>query len=240
VPAAIARLGARCLAADPADRPAAAEIAAALTEQSAEQSADEPADRPAEPAGATSEPGSAPQAAPDDHPGDDPDRPALPAGRPRTSVLVDPGGVRRHRARVAAGAAAAIALAVAFVVATTRGSGDRPPPAAGPTVTVSPAVPTAPSTAPPAVAPAGALKALTEMRRSVDEGAASGQVRSDVAVDFDNLISQLLDQLSTGQPVDDFAGRVGRLRVKIDQRLREGGLTAERAQDLRATLSGIA
>jgi serine/threonine-protein kinase len=87
---------------------------------------------------------------------------------------------------------------------------------------------------------AGALEALSKMRHSIDEGAAAGQVRPDVAVDFNNLISQLQARLSAGEPVPDLNDRVGQLRVKIDQRLREGGLTAARAQDLRAALSGAA
>jgi hypothetical protein len=171
------------------------------------------------------------------------------AARPPTPVLAEP-GTRDPRRRVllaAGGAAVAIALVVAFVIAG-RGS-DRPapqaaPPASSPPASAPPAS-ASPATASPAVppaatqAPAATLDALNRMRRSVDQGAAAGQVRPDVALDFDNLISQLQDKLSTGQPVDDLGNRIGQLRIKIEQRLREGGLTAARAQELRAALSGI-
>jgi eukaryotic-like serine/threonine-protein kinase len=254
-PAAIASLGTRCLAADPTARPTSAEVAAALAEpagdlsvaastdpstdtdpsieptaelpadQAADQSADVPAEPPADPLPAA--------------PGDHPDA----AGpRPATSVLADPTEPRRRRLLTGGGIAAAVALAVAFVLAT-RG-GDHPgataaPPSPAPSVAGAPPVTPSPSLSPVATTTAGALEALAKMRHSIEEGAAAGQVRSDVALDFNNLISQLQDKLSTGQPVDDLAGRVGQLRVKIEQRLREGGLTAARAQDLRAALSGI-
>lgn len=252
-PAAVARLGARCLAADPAARPTSAEIAAVLPGDVLPGDARAGDARAGDGLPGNELPG-------DELPGVGPAAAAVPAGespeipapraapagersdaaaaRPRTSVLADPMGPRRRLwPPVAGGMAAAIVLAVVLVIAT-RGAGrptGRPSAAAPPSATRQATPP--PATA--AVAPAGALEALTKMRRSVDEGAAAGQVRPDVALDFDNLISQLQDELSAGQPVDDFDGRVGRLRVKIDQRLREGGLTVQRAQELRATLSGL-
>ncbi len=226
-PAGISSLGARCLAADPSARPTSAEVAAALAEPSGDVLPEPPAGSPAARAAPSAEPG---------------DQPGSPKMRPRTSVLADPAGLRRRRLLAAAGGAAALVIAAAFVLAI-RGSDH--PPAAAPATSAPPAAGAAPA-APPgtpsaaATTTAGALEALSKMRHSIDEGAAAGQVRPDVAVDFNNLISHLQARLSAGEPVPDLDGRVGQLRVKIDQRLREGGLTAARAQDLRVALSGVA
>jgi hypothetical protein len=225
VPAAIAEPGARCLAADPAARPAAAEVAAALGAVASPPG-------PASASGAGRASGVAPP----------------PDARPGTAVLTAPGRLSRRRLLTGAGAAAMIVVAVAFVVAG-RDPGREP--AAQPRTTQpsapprGSAAPTAPSitqpalpTAPAGREPAAALAALTRMRHSVDEGAATGQIRSDVAVDFDNLIAQLQDKLATGQPVD-LTTRIAQLRIKIEERLREGGLTAARAQELRAALAKV-
>jgi serine/threonine-protein kinase len=213
--AGVASLGARCLAADPSARPTSAEVAAALAEP---------------PGGPLLEP--------------PPARPGAPRTRARTSVLVDPPEpLRRRSLAVAVGGAAALAIAV--VVMATRGA-DHPPVATSAPATSAPtaagAAPAVPTVTPSAsvTTTADALEALAKMRRSIDEGAAAGQIRPDVALDFNNLISALRDRLSAGESVPDLDGRVGQLRVKIDQRLREGGLTDARAHDLRAALSGVA
>jgi serine/threonine-protein kinase len=98
-----------------------------------------------------------------------------------------------------------------------------------PTPTASPLVVAAPPTA---------LQALSRMRRSVDEGLAASEVRVDVAVDLDNVIGNLQSQLATGAHVD-VSRRVSELRTKIAQRVREGGLAQNRANDLTQALSAI-
>jgi serine/threonine protein kinase len=87
-------------------------------------------------------------------------------------------------------------------------------------------------------APQGVLDALTRMRRTVDEGMALRQVRPDVAVDLDNLITGLQGELAAGVHVD-VDRRVAELRTKIAQRLREGGLTKSRADALTTTLAAL-
>ncbi|MFL6053187.1 MAG: serine/threonine-protein kinase, partial [Actinoallomurus sp.] len=67
---------------------------------------------------------------------------------------------------------------------------------------------TAPTPSPPpatrqardrtAPAPPDPIDALTRMRRTVDEGMAAREVRSDVAVDLDNIISTLANELAAG------------------------------------------
>jgi serine/threonine-protein kinase len=67
---------------------------------------------------------------------------------------------------------------------------------------------------------------------------AASEVRVDVAVDLDNLISGLQAELAAGTHVD-VNQRVGELRSKIAQRTREGGLARTRANDLTRTLSAV-
>jgi hypothetical protein len=95
--------------------------------------------------------------------------------------------------------------------------------------------------APPRVlgaTPPGAIEALTRMRRTVDEGLAASEVRADVAVDLDNLISGLQAELAAGSRVN-VNQRVAELRTKIAQRVREGGLARSRADTLTETLSAV-
>jgi serine/threonine-protein kinase len=132
-----------------------------------------------------------------------------------------------------------VAGVVVMIVLSTGGSGaDRPAP-----TPPSKALPGASSAAPPSPQPSGspvpgAIGALTGLRRTVGEGAAAGEVRADVAVDFDNLLAALLDRLSAGEPVD-VGQRVAELRRKVRERLREGGLSAARARQLDDGLSAV-
>ncbi|MDN3356520.1 serine/threonine-protein kinase [Actinomadura sp. DC4] len=90
----------------------------------------------------------------------------------------------------------------------------------------------------PAVTPPTALEALSQMRRSVDEGLSASDIRVDVAIDLENIISALQSQLAMGQKVD-VNQRVSELRTKIAQRVREGGLTQTRADALTRVLSAV-
>jgi serine/threonine protein kinase len=85
--------------------------------------------------------------------------------------------------------------------------------------------------------PAAAINALTRLRHSVDEGLAASEVRVDVAVDLDNLIGGLQDQLTTGRQVD-VDKKLSELRTRIAQRVSEGGIARHRADLLDQTLSG--
>ncbi len=79
---------------------------------------------------------------------------------------------------------------------------------------------------------------LTGVRRTVDEGMAANEVRPDVAVDLDNLITGLQLELAKGTRVD-LPERVDQLKSKIATRVREGGLTQSRADELTKTLSDL-
>jgi serine/threonine-protein kinase len=89
-----------------------------------------------------------------------------------------------------------------------------------------------------AATPPGALEALSRLRRSVDAGLSASEVRVDVAIDLDNIISGLQAQLAAGQHVD-VNQRISELRTKIAQRVREGGLAQKRADDLTQALSSL-
>jgi serine/threonine-protein kinase len=67
---------------------------------------------------------------------------------------------------------------------------------------------------------------------------AAREVRPDVAVDLDNVITNLLGELAAGERVD-LRQRVTQLRTKIDTRRREGGITNARADRLTATLPTV-
>ncbi|MFB9838876.1 hypothetical protein, partial [Actinoallomurus acaciae] len=97
---------------------------------------------------------------------------------------------------------------------------------------------TASATPVPGVTPPGAIDALSRMRRTVDEGLAVSEVRADVAVDLDNLIGNLQAEIAAGVYVD-VDQRVRELRQKIVQRVREGGLTQNRADALTRTLTAL-
>ncbi|MBO2450912.1 protein kinase [Actinomadura barringtoniae] len=104
----------------------------------------------------------------------------------------------------------------------------------------APAEPTVVPTGEPTVAPTGGaesvktLELLAQLRPIVERGFTLGKVRSDVAVDLDNVINNLRNDLITGRPTD-VAERLAQLQEKIATRLREQGLT----QDVAARLTDV-
>lgn len=81
------------------------------------------------------------------------------------------------------------------------------------------------------------LAALARMRPLVQQGFTEGEIRSDVALDLDNVITNLQNDLLAGRTVD-LERRVTELDQKITVRLQEGALTADRANVLNAALGG--
>jgi eukaryotic-like serine/threonine-protein kinase len=168
-----------------------------------------------------------------------PPRPPTPPSAPRSDTRLLPAPANRTRPVILA-ALAALAVIVALVGFGLRHQGKSTPPQSSPTTpaATSPALTTPSARAPSAGTPSTAIDALTRMRRTVDEGSAAGQVRTDVAVDLDNLITALLDRLAAGrQP--DLPGQVSMLHRKIVTRLGEGGLTQASADELTAELSSV-
>ncbi len=66
--------------------------------------------------------------------------------------------------------------------------------------------------------------ALGQLRPIVSRGYASGEIRSDVAIDLNNVITNLENDLTTDRIVD-VGRRVALLHDKIDTRRRERALT---------------
>ncbi|MCW2639684.1 MAG: putative serine/threonine protein kinase [Dactylosporangium sp.] len=75
--------------------------------------------------------------------------------------------------------------------------------------------------------------AVDRLRASVDDGGTTGAIRSDVVQDLLNIINPLDD----GNAVAD---RVAGLRHKVDQRVREGGISRARAKLLASELDQVA
>jgi serine/threonine-protein kinase len=241
----------RCVAASAADRPSAAEIATALGVAAGEEAHPIIGDRAAayEAAAAYRAIAPAPAPAPRTH-----TLTGSPA--PHGRLLLVAGGTT-------AAAVAAVGLLLggaafrpmAAPVDTSAGSPSPTTLSAAPERPVAASSPPSPkpahrrpahpiavhshhSATPPVLAatPPGAIEALTRMRRTVDEGLAAREVRADVAVDLDNLISGLQAELAAGAHVN-LNQRVGELRRSIAQRTREGGLARTRADTLTETLS---
>jgi serine/threonine-protein kinase len=114
----------------------------------------------------------------------------------------------------------------------------RPSPSATAAVPPEPLV-----TPPPAASPGPAVPAtprltfsdaVSRMRSAVEDGAAGGEIRSDVATDLLNLIRPL--SAADGKDVDT---QVDRLRRKITERLGEGSLEPAQAGLLRSRLADL-
>ncbi|HEY8482928.1 MAG TPA: protein kinase [Spirillospora sp.] len=110
------------------------------------------------------------------------------------------------------------------------------------------AVPTPPRTQaavppPPAYdkAPArttAVTEALGRLRPIVHRGYSSGQIRPDVAIDLNNVITNLENELTSDQDVD-VEQRIGLLRDKIATREREQALSPDLAAELTGVLATI-
>ncbi|GDY28452.1 serine/threonine-protein kinase [Gandjariella thermophila] len=151
--------------------------------------------------------------------------------------------VRHQRWLLAtAGAVAVLAAGAAVLLAGSPGSAPvvaAPPP----TIATRTQVPTssaAPQPRPPATVPSNAAAALATLRRALEEGAATGQIRSDVSVDLGNGVDDLQGKLADGRRTDA-TNRINDLIRRIHVRLRESGaITAQRATILQTDLLVLA
>jgi hypothetical protein len=75
------------------------------------------------------------------------------------------------------------------------------------------------------------LDAIDQLWRSVHHGAADGQIRPDVAQDFENLIAPVRTQLIANEPAQ-VASLVPALRLKLATRLGEGSISTGTAHTL--------
>ncbi|WP_446211223.1 protein kinase domain-containing protein [Micromonospora sp. IBSANI012] len=239
LPAPVARTCLRCLARDPRDRPTAHQVAAALRDQLL----------PGDPQAATMlAPTVTLPALPDPAAGQ-----AEPAGRSAPAA----GPSRRRRPLLVVAALVVVTTAAALVAPTLVPESTPPPdarrtgaPAVQPTIS-----PAEPSTLPPRESTAAATSAppprprptpdggqgaggLTEaaerLRRLIDDGVRSGDVRTDVGTDLRNVLANLTRAAADGR--SDLAEPVALLRDKVTDRVDEGGITPAYARRLDAAI----
>ena len=96
----------------------------------------------------------------------------------------------------------------------------------------------APSSSPTDPVPA-VLATLGRLQPIVDRGQATGAIRPDVALDLDNLITNLRNDIASGR-TEDAPLKLAQLREKIQTRLRERALDDEVAARMTAVLSSTA
>jgi len=236
----------RCLAEDPIDRPPADTVRFDLT---ALWLADQPdadpesAEPPAPPPAATIE---RPRVAEVIWPSP-PDGYA--AGRVSVDTLPMTGQQppRRRLALVLALLALLVTAGTVYVVGnrSKEQAAATPPAPANQATLFSSVAPKVAATTPPPSAPPASPKpsptpklsfddALSRLRIAVEDGAAGGQIRDDVATDLLNLIRPL--ENAEGKDVD---AQVEALRRKIAERTGEGSLSAARAAILKTRLTDL-
>jgi eukaryotic-like serine/threonine-protein kinase len=217
----IALLDQRCLARLPAERPSSAEVAKRL--------------------GATLGVGSWHNA------------PLRPASAGPDTALLPPqaAGQRATRARartprrrrwwLLAGTLAVAALVVAAVALALRPPEGGQPASSTTAAAASTSTPSSTSTEsttsePSASAP---LAALEQLRRSVDEGVAAGDIRADVGEDLGHAIDDLQERLADGR-LGGLGRRVEQLRRKVNDRVEEHAISPARAEELSQALDALA
>ncbi|MFI1988580.1 serine/threonine-protein kinase [Actinoplanes sp. NPDC020271] len=174
---------------------------------------------------------------------------ARPAGQARVTAPDPPSRATRGRkiaVGVALGATAIAFLALVHVVTRSGDDLAAPPPGAVPPSSV--AASSAPAPAVSSAAPAPVPKkvttppavtltveaALGRVQSAVEQGEKSGGIRSDVAQDFRNILSQLATQDNP-----DIQRQVELLRKKVRQRLSERALTSDQASILQNRLTDL-
>jgi serine/threonine-protein kinase len=224
VPASLAALWAACLGANPQDRPSAAHVAV-MSRQI-----------PAEPATVPDVAGAAA-----DHAAE----PAAPQQAPPPGVVLVPRWRRRRAVAVAVAAAAALAAGVVGLTQIPSSSVDHlsgspadssavatagsPRPSESVSTSVRTATPEvtssvlASASAPaPGLTPLGAINTLSA---TVQHGMATGAIRHDVGVDFENFIQPVQADLAARRPAN-VPQLVSTLRAKLQQRMSEGSISA--------------
>lgn len=151
---------------------------------------------------------------------------ALPAPRRRGNA---------HLAALALVVAIPVTAAAAVLLSAPRSPVAVPAPAR---TSAAPPAP-APTFRPPQSAAAPRVTdALGRLRPIVSRGYAAGEIRSDVAIDLDNVITNLENDLTADRNVD-VGGRIAELHDKIVTRRRERALSPELAEELNRVLATV-
>ncbi|WP_165978603.1 protein kinase domain-containing protein [Actinomadura darangshiensis] len=172
---------------------------------------------------------------------------ADPPGGHRTRTLRPPAPPRRRGARLAALAlvvAIPVTAAAAILASAPRTPAGAPPPAADAVPTQRTAPPRTPpaqagtDTPGPGVTGTAVTEAIGRLRPIVSRGYASGEIRSDVAIDLNNVITNLENDLTADRGVD-VGDRIALLHDKIDTRRQERGLSPDLAAELDRVLATV-
>ena len=257
LPATFRDLVERCLDEDPAQRPGADEVRFDLTalwlkpEPAAEPLAAAGTDADVRHAGPL-EPAPVAAAAPTSPAAPPADRGYATGRAPAATIALQRPAPRR---RFAVGLALlAVLVAVVGTLAAinwprepaVEADAEIPPPvilSSAPEIAEPTGTPASPSAAAPSASPTPTAKptptldfddAVSRFRSAVEDGAAGGDIRSDVATDLLNLLQPLAG--ADGKDVDD---QIGQLRRKLNDRIGEGSVTSDRAVVLRSRLADL-
>ena len=262
VPPSLAALWAACLGPNPAERPSAAH-AAVMSRQALSGGLPETSWAAAQNQAAPKGDAAAPKGGAADWTEQGGSEERATARRGKLGGSKPPGGARKPSRRlVTVGGVATVATAAAAVVAVLLATSPGPRPASPASSTAAaaasrPAVagaspagsglPTPESTSPVLATstptakriPLSPLAAINQLARTIAADVASGQVRQDVGVDFDNLIQPVKTELAAGQsaPVAQLATT---LREKLWTRVSEGAVTVSAATVLNDEITDLA
>jgi serine/threonine-protein kinase len=106
------------------------------------------------------------------------------------------------------------------------------------TGTPTPTPPRTPSTPEGGQGAGGLTEAAERMRRLVDDGVRTGEIREDVGIDLRNVLANLTRAAAEGNP--DVPAQAVALREKVTRRVDEGGITATYGRQLESAARDLA
>jgi serine/threonine protein kinase len=155
----------------------------------------------------------------------------------RTLELDSP---RYRRNALVIGVALLASIAVTTIAILPFTSDSRRPATVAPQPSPQGSSPDAPPpVAPTTAAPGSAVEAIERVDTVVGGGLDRGEIRPDVATDFRNLLRDLERSWATAGGEQLSAAAAG-LRRKVDERVREGGISQALARELRAAIDAVA
>ncbi|WP_431915543.1 serine/threonine-protein kinase [Micromonospora wenchangensis] len=120
----------------------------------------------------------------------------------------------------------------------TQPAADPTPPPAPRRATSAPAPSRPPATTPDGGQGGGLTEAADRMRRLIDDGVRTGEVREDVGLDLRNVLANLTRSAAEGR--SDVPAQVTALREKVTRRIDEGGITQAYGRQLDAAVRDLA
>ncbi|WFE62106.1 serine/threonine-protein kinase [Micromonospora sp. WMMD714] len=120
----------------------------------------------------------------------------------------------------------------------TQPPADPTPPPAPRRATGTPTPPRTTSTPDGGQGAGGLTEAADRMRRLVDDGVRTGEIREDVGIDLRNVLANLTRAAAAGSP--DVPAQAVALREKVTRRVDEGGITATYGRQLESAARDLA